>query len=279
MSYTVSDIGEGELEIKRSKFIGLVYPIASRNDVNSILADVRRKYANASHIIYAYRIGVNGAMEYYTDAGEPSGTAGAPILKLLSSMNVSNTLVVVVRYFGGTKLGTGGLVKAFLNSAFCGMGAPNDLASILPFLTRNLAGTLSTPKASKTDVSTRATGKITPRLSTMGFISSAGSYVTASTASLSYFFASSLICFNSTLHGPHQLATNDIIPTTFEKSLSVNFLPSKSVATNLGIFSNFSSDDFEFEQLISMVKINTTSTKKAYLTALVFIFNPSISRI
>ena len=113
MSYTVSDIGEGELEVKRSKFIGLVYPIASRDDVDSILADVRRRYANASHIIYAYRIGVNGAMEYYTDAGEPSGTAGAPILKLLSSMDVSNTLVVVVRYFGGTKLGTGGLVKAY----------------------------------------------------------------------------------------------------------------------------------------------------------------------
>jgi len=100
-------------KIKGSRFIGEVYPVASVEDAEARLSAVRKAFHDATHHCYAYRLGVEGDVFRSSDDGEPSGSAGAPILRQLESSGLSDTLVVVVRYYGGTKLGTGGLVRAY----------------------------------------------------------------------------------------------------------------------------------------------------------------------
>jgi uncharacterized YigZ family protein len=101
------------LEVKKSRFICHLFPITSENEAVSAIADIRKKYRDASHNCYAYII--NGSVQRmrYSDDGEPGGTAGLPMLRLLESNVMTNTLAVVTRYFGGTLLGTGGLTRAY----------------------------------------------------------------------------------------------------------------------------------------------------------------------
>lgn len=99
-----------ELIIKKSKFITLTYNLSNKEDINKKLEQLRNKYKDATHICYAYII---ENQEKYEDDGEPSGTAGMPILNILQKENLNNVLCVVVRYFGGIKLGAGGLVRAY----------------------------------------------------------------------------------------------------------------------------------------------------------------------
>ena len=114
---TLADEGTSKTEIKKSKFYGLAYPVSSRERVNEILDRVRKQFADSTHIVYAYRIGIGGADEYFTDAGEPSGTAGAQIIRILKGRSISNAIIIVVRYFGGIKLGMGGLARAYGDAA------------------------------------------------------------------------------------------------------------------------------------------------------------------
>lgn len=104
--------------IKRSKFIGIALPIG--NDVRTIIKSVKDKYKDATHVCYAYRL-INTETdiieENFTDDKEPSGTAGLPILSVLKGLNLQNTIVFVIRYFGGIKLGTSGLIDAYRNTA------------------------------------------------------------------------------------------------------------------------------------------------------------------
>ena len=110
---TIIDNKEETLVVNKSKFICLVYKINSINDVSIYLDEVKKKYGGATHYCYAY------ILDNYTkcsDDKEPNGTAGLPILNVLKKKELNNVLVIVVRYFGGIKLGTGGLSRAYTNA-------------------------------------------------------------------------------------------------------------------------------------------------------------------
>jgi len=103
---------------KKSRFIATTIPVGSAEDTERELAVVRRAHHDASHHCYAYRLsGDNGPVEQSDDAGEPRGSAGLPILQQVEASGLLNVLVVVTRYFGGTKLGIGGLVRAYGDAA------------------------------------------------------------------------------------------------------------------------------------------------------------------
>ena len=116
MSYTINTHSEEELKIKASKFIAEIFPVNNIEEVNHFLNQVKEMHPKANHHCWAYKLGV--PMETYraNDDGEPSGTAGKPILGQLDAFDVTNILCVGTRYFGGTLLGTGGLIKAYKES-------------------------------------------------------------------------------------------------------------------------------------------------------------------
>lgn len=105
--------GSGEYEEKKSRFIANVVPVSSEEDATAFIDSIRKKYYDARHNCTAFIIGRNRELTRCSDDGEPSGTAGKPILEVLLSEGVTNVAVVVTRYFGGTLLGTGGLVRAY----------------------------------------------------------------------------------------------------------------------------------------------------------------------
>ena len=114
MYKTIKKNVSAEIVEKKSKFIANVFYIESREEAEDIIKSQKKKYHDARHNCYAYRVLENSTViEKSSDDGEPSGTAGAPMLTLLSKPNIVNTLVIVTRYFGGILLGTGGLVKAY----------------------------------------------------------------------------------------------------------------------------------------------------------------------
>ncbi|MDD4395781.1 MAG: YigZ family protein [Bacteroidales bacterium] len=110
---TISHPSEGIYREKGSKFIALAFPVATENEVKERIAEIKKQYYDARHHCYAYILGINKDAYRINDDGEPSGTAGRPIYGQLLSKDVTNTLVVVVRYFGGIKLGVSGLINAY----------------------------------------------------------------------------------------------------------------------------------------------------------------------
>ena len=110
---TIEEAVTIELIEKKSRFIGSIYPVANEKEVNEILSSARAKYKDAGHHCYGFIV---GKAEGFSDDGEPQGTAGKPILSTLRGSGLTNVLVVVTRYFGGTLLGTGGLVRAYSES-------------------------------------------------------------------------------------------------------------------------------------------------------------------
>lgn len=117
-----------ETVIQRSRFIGECFPVETEEDVSRILAEVKSGYWDASHHCYAYSLGPTGAFSRFSDDGEPSGTAGMPMMEAIRYAGVTNVLCVVTRYFGGILLGTGGLVKAY--SGAC-KSALNEAGKVL----------------------------------------------------------------------------------------------------------------------------------------------------
>lgn len=109
--------GQGEWVDKKSRFIGRLIYVKSEDEVNQILDGIRKEHYSARHHCYAYILGDYGQIKRFSDDREPSGTAGKPILEVLERAQLSNALLVVIRYFGGVLLGTGGLVHAYQNSA------------------------------------------------------------------------------------------------------------------------------------------------------------------
>lgn len=107
------NIEDKENIVKKSKFITYIYNVNNINEINNYLKEIKQKYNDATHICYAY---ILQNIEKYDDDKEPSGTAGYPILNLLKKKNITNTLAIVIRYYGGIKLGTGGLTRAYSNS-------------------------------------------------------------------------------------------------------------------------------------------------------------------
>ncbi|MAS34277.1 MAG: YigZ family protein [Anaerolineaceae bacterium] len=104
-------------EIAKSRFIATLLYVESVDDVQRELARIRAEMSTASHHVYAFRIGYDTVTEGMSDDGEPSGTAGPPVLAILRGSKLGDTLIIVTRYFGGTKLGTGGLVRAYSEAA------------------------------------------------------------------------------------------------------------------------------------------------------------------
>lgn len=113
---TIKENGSGELIIKKSRFIASIARTNSVEEANAFIQKISKKYRDANHNTFAYTIGLNDDQVKESDNGEPSGTAGVPELKALQLMKLKNVTVVVTRYFGGIKLGAGGLIRAYSNS-------------------------------------------------------------------------------------------------------------------------------------------------------------------
>ena len=119
-SFSVKELATGYVELLKSKFYATVFPVSSVEEFNVKLAEIRKANPKAKHIVYAYRIGVNSKS---TDDKEPKGTAGRPLLELLTKKNLVNTAIIVVRYFGGSELGASRLLRTYLAS---GVAAVNN---------------------------------------------------------------------------------------------------------------------------------------------------------
>ena len=114
---TVAQISEGLYKEKGSKFLSFLHPVKSREEVTNILKEYKVKYYDSRHVCFAFRLGLKGEDYRAYDDGEPGHTAGDPILNQLKSHEVTNVLLIVVRYFGGTKLGVSGLITAYKEAA------------------------------------------------------------------------------------------------------------------------------------------------------------------
>lgn len=121
--YTVRGLGQAEIEISRSRFIAYVSPAATEEAALAFIEKIRKQHWDATHNCSAYVVGGHDQFQKANDDGEPSGTAGRPMLEVIKKSNLKDTVVVVTRYFGGVKLGAGGLVRAYSKSATAGLEA------------------------------------------------------------------------------------------------------------------------------------------------------------
>nr|WP_233428967.1 YigZ family protein [Oenococcus oeni] len=114
---TVKQHSTKELIIKKSRFIADIYPLKEEQEAKKIIENVRQKNPNANHVVFAYTVGLNREIQRMSDNGEPVGTAGKPVLDSIAKNNLIDVLITVTRYFGGIKLGAGGLIRAYSQSA------------------------------------------------------------------------------------------------------------------------------------------------------------------
>ncbi|WP_353894086.1 YigZ family protein [Proteinivorax hydrogeniformans] len=114
---TINNESVAKIDIKKSKFIGAAAPAQSEEQALAFIEKICKKHQSATHNVYAYQIGQNDEIQRCNDDGEPTKTAGKPILELIRKEELKNVVVVVTRYFGGIKLGTGGLIRAYGQSA------------------------------------------------------------------------------------------------------------------------------------------------------------------
>ncbi len=114
---TIGQKSRGAYKEKGSKFLAFAYPVYTEDEIKGHLAELRKEYYDARHHCYAWKLGLDGNRYRANDDGEPSGTAGKPIYGQILSHELTNILIVVVRYFGGTKLGTSGLIHAYKTAA------------------------------------------------------------------------------------------------------------------------------------------------------------------
>lgn len=110
---TISQPGKAEYSEKRSKFLAFAFPVTNTDEVKELVQQYEKEYYDARHVCYAYMLGSERTVFRAVDNGEPSGTAGRPILGQINSAELSDILIIVVRYFGGVKLGTSGLINAY----------------------------------------------------------------------------------------------------------------------------------------------------------------------
>jgi len=114
---TIAHPTEGFYKDKGSRFLAFAYPLVSENQIDEIRADLRKRFHDARHHVYAFRFGAKGEFYRASDDGEPANSSGQPVLGVLRSYEITNVLTIVVRYFGGTKLGVPGLIKAYRSAA------------------------------------------------------------------------------------------------------------------------------------------------------------------
>lgn len=120
---TIYKYGEDETMINKSRFIGYAMPVETEEEALEFIETIKIKHKDATHNVYAYVLGQNSNVQRFSDDGEPSGTAGIPALEVMKKEDLRNVVVVVTRYFGGVKLGAGGLIRAYTRGAKIGIEA------------------------------------------------------------------------------------------------------------------------------------------------------------
>lgn len=128
---TVRSSGSLEVVIRKSRFIGHVMPVESEEEAVLFIEDIKKKHWNATHNCSAYSIGERDEIQRQSDDGEPSGTAGKPILEVIRNQGVKNVAIVVTRYFGGIMLGAGGLIRAYTDGAVLALEAGEVITRVL----------------------------------------------------------------------------------------------------------------------------------------------------
>jgi uncharacterized YigZ family protein len=128
---TVRQYGRNEIVIKKSRFIGHASPAETEEEAAAFIEEIKKKHRDATHNCSAYLIGERDEFQKALDDGEPSGTAGKPILEVIKNRGLKNTVVVVTRYFGGIMLGAGGLVRAYTDGAVTGIDAADPIVKVL----------------------------------------------------------------------------------------------------------------------------------------------------
>lgn len=129
--FTLKENTFGEFKEKGSRFLCYAYPVEDEQEIHKALDILRKEHYNATHVCYAYRLGTSGLQFRANDDGEPSSTAGKPILGQIDSFGLTNVLVAVVRYYGGTKLGTGGLKAAYKYGAKVALEAGEKIEKLV----------------------------------------------------------------------------------------------------------------------------------------------------
>ncbi len=122
---TIKKKAEAVIDIDKSTFIGISMPLSDEQAVANCLAEAKEKYPDATHYVYAYTCGMKYETQKWNDDGEPSGTGGMPMLEMIKHKKLKNLLIIVVRYYGGIKLGTGGLKRAYSKAAQKAIEASN----------------------------------------------------------------------------------------------------------------------------------------------------------
>jgi uncharacterized YigZ family protein len=128
---TVQQYGSAEIVIRRSRFIGHATPVASEHEAIAFIERIKKEHGTATHNCSAYMYGERNEFQKQSDDGEPSGTAGKPILEVIKHQGLKNIAVVVTRYFGGIMLGAGGLIRAYTDGAVAGIDAAGPIRQIL----------------------------------------------------------------------------------------------------------------------------------------------------
>ncbi len=147
--FTIAAESEIEIKIKGSKFFGRIFSCSDETEAENILKNIQKKFYDATHHCFAYRVGLGNNCKFrYSDAGEPSGTAGRPIFDQIEGKKLTNLIIIVTRYFGGTKLGTGGLTHAYSNSA---AAAIEKSGITRKFITKKVSLTLRFPDFNNVD--------------------------------------------------------------------------------------------------------------------------------
>ena len=128
---SIAQPSEGLFKEKGSKFLSFAYPVNNEEEIKLILANIRKEHFSARHCCYAWSLGIDHERSRVNDDGEPSGTAGRPIYGQIQSHRLTNILVVVVRYFGGTLLGVSGLIQAYKESALSAIGNAEIITKVV----------------------------------------------------------------------------------------------------------------------------------------------------
>ncbi|MDS6323668.1 YigZ family protein [Clostridioides difficile] len=128
---TLHEFGTDEITIEKSVFIGYAKPIKSEEEALEFINEIKKKHKDATHNVWAYIVGKNMNIQRYSDDGEPQGTAGIPTLEVIKKEDLRDVAVVVTRYFGGTKLGAGGLVRAYTKGAKLGLEAGKIIYKVM----------------------------------------------------------------------------------------------------------------------------------------------------
>lgn len=129
--HTVRQAGAKEIVIKKSRFIGHVMPVENEMEATAFIENIKKQYWNATHNCSAYMIGERDDIQKQSDDGEPSGTAGKPILEVIRNQGLKNVAIVVTRYFGGVMLGAGGLIRAYTDGAVAAIEAGERINRVL----------------------------------------------------------------------------------------------------------------------------------------------------